>query len=149
MPPRVPLSEQVAELTASCALAHEQQGNIQEQVKRLQRREHKARARNRASWRDMSTFAVMVLAIVWADFSWVHSLLSRFQQTSEPEDVQDEITNNVLELLAEELQRMLELEGRTSVNQASLPSRIGTLRSAGWRAWIPQTSGRRKRIYPP
>ena len=115
MPARVSLSQDVAELTACCASAHDQQKHVKEQLRRMQRRDQKARARSRASWQNMITFGVMVLAIGGAEFSWVPNLLSRFQQTGEPEEVQDEITKKYLELSAEELKRLLEPEGRTSV----------------------------------
>ena len=65
----------------------------------------------------MITFGVMVLAIVGADFSWVPNLLSRFQQTAEPQEVQDEITKKYLELSAEDLRRLLEPEGGTWVKR--------------------------------
>ena len=81
----------------------------------MQRRDQKARARSRASWQNMITFGVMVLSIVGAEFSWVPHLLSRFQQTGELEKVQEEITKKYLELSAEDLKRLLEPEGRTSV----------------------------------
>ena len=63
----------------------------------------------------MITFGVMALAIVGADFSWVPKVLSRFQQTADPEEAKDEIAKKYLELSAEELQRLLEPIGRTSV----------------------------------
>ena len=83
----------------------------------------------------MITFGVMVLAIVGADFSWVHTLMSRFQQTAEPEEVQDEITNNFLELSAEELQRMLEPEGRTSAKQSFHQAHAFATQFAVWN-WV-------------
>ena len=122
MPPRVSLSQDVAELTACCASARERQKHVKEQLRRIHRRDQKARARSRASWQNMITFGVMVLAIVGAEFGWVPNLLSRFQQTAEPEEVQDEITKKYLELSVEDLRRLLEPEGRTSakhpLNQA-------------------------------
>ena len=113
MPARVSLSQEVAELTACCASAHEQQKDIKEQLRRIHRRDQKARARSRASWQNMITFGVMVLAIVGADFSWVPNLLSRFQQTAEPEEVQEDTTKKYLELSVEDLRRLLEPDGRT------------------------------------
>ena len=115
MPPRVSLGEDVAELTACSASVRKQQKDLKEQLRRVHRRDQKARARSRASWRNMIAFGVMVLAIVGADFGWVPNLLSRFQQTAEPEEVQDEITKKYLELSVEDLRRLLEPEGRTSV----------------------------------
>ena len=92
MPPRVSLGEDVAELTACSASVRKQQKDLKEQLRRVHRRDQKARARSRASWRNMIAFGVMVLAIVGADFGWVPNLLSRFQQTAEREEVQVEIT---------------------------------------------------------
>ena len=42
-----------------------------------------------------------------AEFSWVPNLLSRFQQTGDTEEVQDEISKKYLELSTEELHRLL------------------------------------------
>ena len=42
-----------------------------------------------------------------AEFSWVPNLLSRFQQTGDPEEVQAEISKKYLELSTEELHRLL------------------------------------------
>ena len=122
MPPKVSHSLDVAELTACCKSAHEQQQIIKDTLRRIQRREEKARARSRASWQNMITFGVMVLAIVGAEFAWVPNLLSRFQQTADPKEVQDEITKKYFELSVEDLRRLLEPDGRTSakhpLNQA-------------------------------
>ena len=71
----------------------------------MQRRDQKARARSRASWQNMIICGVLVLAIFGAEFSWAPNLASRFQQTGDPEEVQDEITKQYLELSTEELQR--------------------------------------------
>ena len=42
-----------------------------------------------------------------AEFSWVLNLLSHFQQTGDPEEVQAEISKKYLELSTEELHRLL------------------------------------------
>ena len=88
-----------------CASAHLQQENVKETLWWMQRRDQKARARSRASWQNMITCGVLVLAIFGAEFSWAPNLASRFQQTGDPEEVQDEITKQYLEFSTEELQR--------------------------------------------
>ena len=117
MPPKVSHSLDVAELTACCKSAHEQQQIIKDTLRRIQRREEKARARSRASWQNMITFGVMVLAIVGPEFSWVPNLLSRFQQTGDTEEVQDEISKKYLELSTEELHRLLAPTERQTVKR--------------------------------
>ena len=117
MPPRVRLPQELAELTACWSSAHDQQQNLKTQLKKLRRREQRARARTRTSWLDMITFGVMVVAIVGADFTWVPNLLSRFQQTANPKDVEDEIGKRFLELPAEELRAMLEQTGPASAKR--------------------------------
>ena len=118
MPPRVSRSQDVAELAACCESALQQQRHIKETLRRINRREQKARARSRASWQNMISFGVVVLAIVGAEFSWVPNLLSRFQQTADPEQVQDEITKKYLELSTEEIAQLLApADGQTGKHQ--------------------------------
>ena len=98
----------MGELAASAASANEREKHIRAHLKRLQRREQKARSRERASWDKMITFGVMVMAMQKrADFTWVPKLTSRFQQTVEPEQVEDAIFEKFMELSDDELQRLL------------------------------------------
>ena len=107
--PPAPPCREVGELAASAASANEREKHIKAHLRRLQRREQKARSRARASWDKMITFGVMVMAMQKrVDFTWVPKLTSRFQQTVEPEQVEDAITEKFMELSAEELQRLLE-----------------------------------------
>ena len=55
----------------------------------------------------MITSGLWVLAIVAAEFWSVSNLVSRFQQTGDPEEVQGQITKKYIGLSTEELQRLL------------------------------------------
>ena len=132
MPRRSYHSEVVAELAARRASAHEMQHDIRAQLRQLRRRECKARARSRSSWRDMITFGVRVFTIIGEDFSWVPRLLSRFQQTAEPEEVKEAITKAYLELSAAEIEALLAPEGRVSkYNAASQAHTVQRLEVGG------------------
>ena len=101
----------------------------------MQRRDQKARARSRASWQNMITCGVLVLAIFGAEFSWAPNLASRFQQTGDPEEVQDVNTKKYLELSTEELQRGLAPEEGEWVNTNSMrrtPSPHSSPSGVGW-----------------
>ena len=83
----------------------------------------------------MITFGVMVVAIVGADFTWVPNLLSRFQQTADPDDVKDEIGRRFLELSAEELRAMLEQAGPASVRSPFHQAQAFATQFAVWN-WV-------------
>ena len=66
----------------------------------------------------MVQFGVMVYTILGGDFAWVPNLVSRFQQTADPEEVEEAITEAYLALTAEELGQLLAPDGRVSKNGA-------------------------------
>ena len=83
----------------------------------------------------MITFGVMVFTIIGGDFSWAPSLLSRFQQTAEPEEVEAAITKAYLELTAEELEQLLAPEGRVSKRSTVSQAHAFATEFAVWK-WV-------------
>ena len=122
MPLRLRSTESVAELTARRADAAQAQQTLRAQLHRLRKSERTKRTRTRSRWDAMIQFGVMVFTILGADFAWVPNLLSRFQQTADPEEVEDAITKAYVALTAEELEQLLAPDSRVSkrsaVNQA-------------------------------
>ena len=118
MPPKRRSREPVAELTARRADAAQAQQTLRAQLQRLRQRERTKRTRSRSRWGAMVQFGVMVFTILGADFAWVPNLLSRFQQTADPEEVKEAITEAYLALTAEELEQLLAPHSRVSKKSA-------------------------------
>ena len=135
MPRRLLPSEDEAELTARCATAQEMQQTVRARLRQLKQHARKERARSRSRWQAMVTFGVMVFTILGGDFSWAPSLLSRFQQTAEPEEVEAAITKAYLELTAEELEQLLAPEGRVSKRSAAAQAHAFATEFAVWK-WV-------------
>ena len=128
-------SEDEAELTARCATAQEMQQTVRARLRQLRQHARKERARSRSRWQAMVTFGVMVFTIIGGDFSWAPSLLSRFQQTAEPEEVEAAITKAYLELTAEEIEQLLAPEGRLSKRSALTQAHAFATEFAVWK-WV-------------
>ena len=128
-------SEDEAELTARCATAQQMQQTVRARLRQLRQHARKERARSRSRWQAMVTFGVMVFTIIGGDFSWAPSLLSRFQQTAEPEEVEAAITKAYLELTAEELEQLLAPGGRVSKRSAATQAHAFATEFAVWK-WV-------------
>ena len=130
-------SEDEAELTSRCADAEEKQKTVQARLRKLRQRESQKRARSRSRWQAMITFGVMVYTIIGGDLTWAPSLLSRFQQTAEPEEVEEAITKAYLELTAEELEQLLAPSGRVSTRSTANQAHALATQFAVWK-WVDQ-----------
>ena len=139
MPRRPRSSEPVAELAARLADAAQAQQTLRAQLHRLRQRERTQRARSRSRWDAMVQFGVMVLTILGADFAWVPNLVSRFQQTADPEEVEEAITEAYLALTAEELEQMLAPHSRVSKGSAVSQAHAFATQFAVWK-WVDETN---------
>ena len=139
LPRRPRSSEPVAELAARLADAAQAQQTLRAQLHRLRQRERTQRARSRSRWDAMVKFGVMVLTILGADFAWVPNLVSRFQQTADPEEVEEAITEAYLALTAEELEQLLAPDGRVSKGSAVSQAHAFATQLAVWE-WVDEAN---------
>ena len=139
MPRRPRSSEPVAELAARLADAAQAQQTLRAQLHRLRQRERPQRARSRSRWDAMVQFGVMVYTILGGDFAWVPNLVSRFQQTADPEEVEEAITEAYLALTAEELEQLLAPHSRVSKGSAVSQAHAFATQLAVWE-WVDEAN---------